>query len=151
MPQAPAVAKSHSTTGVPSCAGTVPATMGGRLEGAALRARLEALLKRAGCQVVRASEGASALELLRSDPGAVDLVLLDMTMPGMTTDEIVAAIRDIDGQLPIVLTSGYTSGDTVSRTVEAGLVQAFLPKPYQSQELLDVVTRFARQQTHEPL
>ena len=111
----------------------------------------EALLKRAGCQVVRASEGASALELLRSDPGAVDLVLLDMTMPGMTTDEIVAAIRDIDGQLPIVLTSGYTSGDTVSRTVEAGLVQAFLPKPYQFQELLDVVTRFARQQTHEPL
>ena len=111
----------------------------------------EALLKRAGCQVVRASEGASALELLRSDPGAVDLVLLDMTMPGMTTDEIVAAIRDIDGQLPIVLTSGYTSGDTVSSMVEAGLVQAFLPKPYQSQELLDVVTRFARQQTHEPL
>ena len=111
----------------------------------------EALLKRAGCQVVRASEGASALELLRSDPGAVDLVLLDMTMPGMTTDEIVAAIRDIDGQLPIVLTSGYTSGDTVSRTVEAGLVQAFLPKPYQLRELLDVVTRFARQQTHEPL
>ena len=104
----------------------------------------EALLKRAGCQVVRASEGASALELLRSSPDAVDLVLLDMTMPGMTTDEIVAAVRDIDGQLPIVLTSGYTSGDTVSRMVEARLVQAFLSKPYQSQELLDVVGRFAR-------
>jgi PAS domain S-box-containing protein len=104
----------------------------------------EALLKRRGCQTLRASDGAGALDVLRANARMVDLVLLDMTMPGMTTDEIVAAIRDIDGQLPIVLTSGYTSGDAVSRMVETGLVQAFLPKPYQSEELLDVVGRFAR-------
>lgn len=111
----------------------------------------EALLRRAGYQTLRAPDGASALEVLRSDTGTVALVLLDMTMPGMTTAEIVSAIRNMDSELPIVLTSGYTSGDTISQMVDSGLVQAFLPKPYQSQELLDIVGRFARRQTHEPL
>ena len=51
---------------------------------------------------------------------------------------------------PIVLTSGYTSGDTISRMLDTGVVRAFLPKPYQARQLLDAVGRFVRQHTDKP-
>jgi CheY-like chemotaxis protein len=68
-------------------------------------------------------------------------VLLDMTMPGMTTDDIVQAIRDIDAHVPILLTSGYTSSDTVKRMLADGIVQGFLAKPYETEVLFVTIAR----------
>jgi CheY-like chemotaxis protein len=79
--------------------------------------------------------------VLALHPGTVDLVLLDMTMPGMTTDDIVQAIRDINAHVPILLTSSYTSTDTVKRMLEEGTVQGFLPKPYKLKELLSTINQ----------
>ena len=101
----------------------------------------QALLTRSGCTVLTAGDGASALATFREHPGTVDLVLLDMTMPGMTTDDIVQAIRDIDADVPILLTSGYTSGDTVKRMLDEGTVQGFLAKPYELHELLSTINQ----------
>jgi PAS domain S-box-containing protein len=101
----------------------------------------QALLKRSGCTVLAASDGASALALMRECQKGVDLILLDMTMPGMSTDDIVQAIRQIDAHVPILLTSGYTSGGTVSSMLAAGTVQGFLPKPYDAELLLNTVSR----------
>jgi PAS domain S-box-containing protein len=101
----------------------------------------QALLMRSGCTVLTAGDGASALNVLLDHPVGIDLVLLDMTMPGMTTDDIIRAIRDIDAHVPILLTSGYTSSDTVKRMLAEGTVQAFLPKPYALDELLDSVQK----------
>ncbi|MBA4364927.1 MAG: hypothetical protein C0398_02830 [Coprothermobacter sp.] len=101
----------------------------------------QALLTRSGCAVLTAGDGASALATFREHPGTVDLILLDMTMPGMTTDDIVQAIRDIDAHVPVLLTSGYTSGDTVKRMLDEGTVQGFLTKPYELRELLSTINR----------
>jgi two-component system, cell cycle sensor histidine kinase and response regulator CckA len=101
----------------------------------------QALLMRSGCTVLTAGDGASALNVLLDHPVGIDLVLLDMTMPGMTTDDIIRAIRDIDAHVPILLTSGYTSGDTVKHMLAEGTVQGFLPKPYELQELLSIINQ----------
>jgi PAS domain S-box-containing protein len=101
----------------------------------------QALLKRSGCTVLAAGDGASALALIREHEETVDLILLDMTMPGMSTDDIVQAIRQIDAHVPILLTSGYTSGSTVTEMLTAGTVQGFLPKPYDAELLLNTVAR----------
>ena len=101
----------------------------------------QALLTRSGCAVLAAPDGASALATFREHGNDVDLILLDMTMPGMTTDEIVQAIRAIDTHVPVLLTSGYTSSDTVKRMLDEGIVQGFLPKPYELTELLSTINQ----------
>jgi CheY-like chemotaxis protein len=69
----------------------------------------------------------------------IGLILLDMTMPGMTTNEIVQAIRAADPIIPILLNSGYALGDTVTQMLEDGSVQGFLGKPYDLDQLLGKV------------
>jgi CheY-like chemotaxis protein len=105
----------------------------------------QALLMRSGCAVLTAGDGASALATFRERQGTVDLVLLDMTMPGMTTDDIIHAMRAVDAHIPILLTSGYTSGDTVKHMLAEGTVQGFLPKPYELQELLSTINQLLGQ------
>jgi CheY-like chemotaxis protein len=101
----------------------------------------QALLTRSGCTVLTASDGASALATFREHGNDVDLILLDMTMPGMTTGEILAEVRRLYPVLPVLLTSGYTSSDAVKHMLADGIVQGFLGKPYELQELLRTVAR----------
>ncbi|MCX6085472.1 MAG: PAS domain S-box protein [Caldiserica bacterium] len=104
----------------------------------------QTLLSRSGYTVLTAPDGASALDILQHHPVGIRLILLDMTMPGMTTAEIVQAIRDMDPKVPILLNSGYTSNDSVQHMLEEGSVQGFLGKPYDLQHLLENVEELLR-------
>jgi two-component system cell cycle sensor histidine kinase/response regulator CckA len=104
----------------------------------------QTLLSRSGYTVLTATDGASALDVLRVHPAGIGLILLDMTMPGMTTGEIVQAIRALDPTLPILLTSGYTSNHTVKHLLDEGRVQGFLDKPYELQQLLEKTQELLR-------
>jgi two-component system cell cycle sensor histidine kinase/response regulator CckA len=104
----------------------------------------QALLGRNGYTVLTAGDGASALRALQEHQGTIDLILLDMTMPGMTTQEIIPALRALSTSLPILLTSGYTSSDIVKHMLEEGTVQGFLGKPYELHELLDAISRLMK-------
>jgi CheY-like chemotaxis protein len=104
-----------------------------------VRAVAQALLTRSGCSILTAEDGVSALRTLQEHQGTVDLILLDMTMPGMTTQEIIPALRTLSPSVPILLTSGYTSSEEVRRMLEDGAVQGFLGKPYEMHELLESV------------
>src|SRR4051812_15644145 len=57
---------------------------------------LEAVLQGQGCQVRLASGGQEALEVYRRHREAIDLVLLDVVMPGMGGCQTLAALRDIN-------------------------------------------------------
>jgi PAS domain S-box-containing protein len=105
----------------------------------------QALLTRSGCTAMTAVDGASALATFRQHQETIDLILLDMTMPGMTTEDIVQRLRAMDAHVPILLTSGYTSGGAVTRMLEEGTVQGFLPKPYELTELLSTINRLLKQ------
>jgi len=106
-----------------------------------VRTVAQALLSRSGYAVLTAPDGASALNVLRDHPVGIRLILLDMTMPGMTTNEIVQAIRAVDPTVPILLNSGYTSNDAVRRMLEEGSVQGFLGKPYDLHQLVENVQK----------
>ena len=104
-----------------------------------VRTVTQALLSRSGYTVLTALDGASALNVLRDHSVGIGLILLDMTMPGMTTSEIVRAIRALDPTVPILLNSGYTSNGAVRHMLEEGSVQGFLGKPYDLDQLLEKV------------
>jgi signal transduction histidine kinase/CheY-like chemotaxis protein len=104
----------------------------------------QALLTRSGYTVLTAVDGTSALSVLRDHPAGIGLILLDMTMPGMTNSEVVRAIRALDPMVPILLTSGYTSNGAVKQMLEEDSAQGFLPKPYELTELLGTINRLMK-------
>jgi CheY-like chemotaxis protein len=106
-----------------------------------VRTVAQALLSRSGYTVLTAPDGASGLSVLWEHLADIGLILLDMTMPGMTTNEIVQAIRAVDPTVPILLNSGYTSNDAVRRMLAEGSVQGFLGKPYDLHQLVKNVQK----------
>lgn len=102
-----------------------------------VRAVLEASLKRLGYSVVAVAEGSVAVELFSSQ-GPFDLVVVDMLMPGMSGEEVIWALREINHQLRALLISGYVSDDVLRRLVDSGNC-SFLLKPFTVEQLAEQV------------
>ena len=103
---------------------------------------LDAILSPRGYVVHRATSGAQALELLATT--SVDLVLLDILMPGIDGYEVCRRIRDQDdtAYLPVVMVTA--SGDEQKvKALEAG-ADDFLTKPIDTSELLARVASLTR-------
>ncbi len=92
-------------------------------------------LARAGHRVLEACGGDEAVALVAADPAAIDLVLLDLVMPGMSGAEALTALRTLRRDLVVVLTSGYDEQDA-SGLFDAGGAAAFVQKPYRASELV---------------
>jgi signal transduction histidine kinase len=77
---------------------------------------------------------ADALAALTADPGAFDLMITDLTMPGMSGVELARRAREIRPDLPIVLSSGYAD-EVPTETLRTLGITEVLPKPFQMQAL----------------
>jgi len=98
------------------------------------------MLERSGYTVVTVADGPSAVAIIQGNPAAVDLVLLDMTMPGMTGDQVLWELRRRGCTAPILISSGYSLGGSVQELMMgSGGADGFLPKPYTIQQLSEAV------------
>lgn len=97
-----------------------------------LREPLVYLLKKEGYEVVEAAEGATALELFKSEH--IDLILLDIMMPGMSGNEVCRVIRQTSNVPVIMLTAKDSEIDKVVG-LEIG-ADDYVTKPYSTRELL---------------
>ena len=78
---------------------------------------------------IKAVRRLDAVEIFRENPGAVDLVLLDMIMPKCGGHQAFYQIRDLDPQAKILLSSGYVSESEVQDLLRQGAC-GFLSKPH---------------------
>lgn len=99
------------------------------------------LLTSVGLQVISAPDGQSALTYYREQPADIKMVILDLSMPGMSGEEVLQALRQMDRQIPIILTSGYDERDVMSRFQKADFT-SFIQKPYDLDRLLNSVARY---------
>jgi signal transduction histidine kinase len=74
----------------------------------AVREYIAGVLESAGLEVEEAADGAAALEMLRSEPEAIDLIVTDVIMPVMSGPELAGEARELRPDLPILFISGYT-------------------------------------------
>jgi PAS domain S-box-containing protein len=96
---------------------------------AALRDATAKMLQSLGCSVVCFGDGASALEHFQAEHLTVDVVLLDLVLPGLASVETLAGLQRIDPSVQVVLASGY-SEDGQAQTMLAMGAKAFMRKPY---------------------
>ena len=81
------------------------------------------------CEVEIAGEGEAGLALFRE--GRQDVILVDLSMPGMNGVTVARKIREIDPEAPVVLMTGWS--DLPEGTED--LFRSFLPKPFTVQAL----------------
>lgn len=86
------------------------------------------MLEGQGWHVIEAISGSEGVEALRRSGEQVRFCLLDMTMPGMSGEETLHALRELRPDLPVMLTSGYSEA-SVARLIEIPRI-VFLQKPY---------------------
>ena len=96
------------------------------------------ILSSYGYTTILAADGQEALRLFRQDPTRIDLVILDVAMPGLSGTEAFTQMSAIKPGLPVVFTSGHTSESvSLNSNIAAGAV--FLQKPYASRTLGQIV------------
>ncbi len=96
---------------------------------------LDAILTPRGFEVIKAVDGHAALERIKSEQ--VDIVLLDVMMPGMDGFEVCRRIKsDVDrGNIPVVLITALADRENRIRGIEAG-AEDFITKPFDIAEVL---------------
>jgi PAS domain S-box-containing protein len=95
------------------------------------------VLEDQGYRVLLAADGEEAVEVYRSEPGRVDLVILDLTMPRLSGRDACRRLVQIDPNVRVLLSSGYAP-DTAGAVQEPG-VKGFVAKPYRPGDLAAAV------------
>jgi len=92
------------------------------------------MLSELGHQVLTADSGARGLQVLKEQPEAVDLVILDLTMPEQSGEQTLEQLRLSWGKLPVAITSGFHAADA-SMLLKQPYVIGFLEKPHTMRSL----------------
>ncbi len=97
-----------------------------------------------GYRIRVASDGPAALDLYSRDPRDIDLVILDMIMPGMSGAQLFEKIRRINPQARVILSTGYSQSDEARQLLNSGCCE-LISKPFRieelSQKIRDVLDR----------
>lgn len=101
--------------------------------------RLEKIvLERLGYQVTTCSNSLNALNTFKADPDAYDLLITDMTMPGMTGDQLAKEIICIRPGIPVIICTGFSEQINREKADEIG-IKGFLMKPVVNSEMAQMV------------
>jgi diguanylate cyclase (GGDEF)-like protein/putative nucleotidyltransferase with HDIG domain len=101
---------------------------------------VESMLVRLGYDVVTCDAGHEVIKTLRDDPGGFDLLLTDLSMPGMTGIEILQGVAGIDNSIVKIVMTGYATVDTAVDCLREGAYD-FIQKPVRMGELSALIKR----------
>ena len=87
------------------------------------------LLTKLGYTVFEANDGSTAIEIFKENHKNIDLAILDMIMPGMGGSEVFDKIKEIDSNVKVLLSSGYSVDSQASEILQRGC-DDFIQKPF---------------------
>ena len=104
------------------------------------------LLKDCGYDVITANNSEEALQTFKSYPDAIDMVITDQTMPGITGIELTREILSIRPELPVIICTGYSEQINEAVARQAG-VASFLIKPVDAKLLMEIIHELLKENT----
>lgn len=99
-----------------------------------------AMLEKLGYRAIAAGSGEQALDVVRRMEESIDLIVLDLIMPGMSGSQVFDAIREIRPQIPVLLSSGYSMNGQAKDVMARGC-NGFLQKPFNLSELSQKISQ----------
>jgi len=108
------------------------------------------VLEQHGYSVLTADSGEGALELFGQGPDKVDLVILDLGMPGMGGDRCLERLLMQAPEVKVIVATGYAGSDKRSEMLAAG-ASGFITKPYRLDSLLRTVRQIIDRPPREPV
>ena len=87
-----------------------------------------------GYEVLTAQSGREAIEIFKQNNDEVAIVILDLIMPGMGGGEVYEILKDIDSNVKVLLSSGYSIDGQAAEILNRGC-DGFIQKPFKINEL----------------
>jgi len=92
------------------------------------------MLKKMGYDVLTANNGREAIEIFKQNNDRVAIVILDLIMPGMGGGEVYERLKEIDSNVKVLLSSGYSINGQAAEILNRGC-DGFIKKPFKLNEL----------------
>jgi len=108
---------------------------------------LKLILTLEGFDVVEADSGDAAIAAARTE--SFDIAITDLKMPGMSGLETLAALRQIDPSLPVIIASGFLAEEVADECLSLGAL-AYIRKPFDLEDLFALVQRALRERVGAP-
>jgi len=108
-----------------------------------LRDVLDAVLRREGFEVAMAASGEEALAVLDEDDN-IDLVILDIMLPGISGIDTLRALRISNPSLPVIIITAFSSIDGAIEAMKHGAFH-YIPKPFKNEEVILTVNKALEQ------
>jgi two-component system, cell cycle sensor histidine kinase and response regulator CckA len=108
-----------------------------------IRLAVAKMLRKKGFSILEAGDGATGVDLFRNHLEVVDVVLLDLTLPGMSGREVLEALRKMRPGIRVILTTAY-SQEQARAAVGGDQSWPYIRKPFQISELLDLLQEVLR-------
>ncbi len=104
---------------------------------------LENVIRRTGFTCMTAMSAREAMAVAKSNKFC--MAFLDAKLPDIDGLEFARKLRKTNAHLPIVIVSGYFYQDdpTIEESLQEGLIDAFVGKPFDHDEIVNVITRYA--------
>jgi PAS domain S-box-containing protein len=102
-----------------------------------LRIAVSKMLGKSGFSMIEAANGDAALSVLRAGDREIDLLVLDITIPGASSTDVFQEAARLRPEMPVIVTSAYTQ--EVSAAVLKTEVKYFLRKPYRVGDLAGLI------------
>jgi CheY-like chemotaxis protein len=103
-----------------------------------IRELMVRVLSQAGYRVLGAKGGPDAIEAFKANPGKIDLVILDMIMPGMSGRQVFQELHRIDPQVRVLISTGHSEKGQAQEVLLEG-AQGTIHKPFTLQDMLSKV------------
>jgi len=96
------------------------------------------MLNKYGYTAIIAESGEKAIEVYKREKNRIDLVVLDIGMPGMGGYKCLEQLVKIDPEIKVIIASGYATGVKVEELLKSGAA-GFIDKPYRLTDMLQSI------------
>ena len=102
-----------------------------------LRQGVSKMLRKKGFSVIEAGDGSTALNVIRARKDDIDVLLLDITLPGASSRDVYEEAKRLRPDLPVIVTSAKSEG--MAATLLGTGIQRFLLKPFSLGDLIKMI------------
>lgn len=108
-----------------------------------IRTLTRSILKESGYKVITAEDGYSGIDIYRKRKKEIDLIILDMSMPGLSGKETFIELKNINENQKILMASGFAKDERIQDLLNMGL-EDFIQKPFNFKELNEKVSEILK-------